>query len=83
MSILRTKSHGDITLDDKDILCNDVILPQEFNPHNVRLWIIGHEFGAIVSLFASCEQDALDEMLDKGYEHFLVEIGRASCRERV
>lgn len=70
---LHTLTHGSIDLADKDILCNDVILPQEFNPPNVRLWIIGHEFGAIVAIWASCEQDALDEMLNKGYEHFLVD----------
>lgn len=53
-------------LEDTDILCNDVVLPGEFNPHNVRLWAIGHEFGAICALWAGCEQDALDELIDQG-----------------
>lgn len=62
-----------IDIDNDAILTNDVIFPGEYNPHNVRLWVIGHEFGAIVALWASNEQDALDDMLDKGYEQFLVQ----------
>ena len=73
MTKFYTKSGACHDIDDKDILLNDVVLPQEFNPHNVRLWIIGHEFGAICAIWASCEQDAFDEMLDAGYEQFLVE----------
>ena len=53
-------------LEDSDILCNNVILPGEFNPRNVRLWVIGNEFGAICALWADCEQDALDELVDQG-----------------
>jgi hypothetical protein len=73
MANLYTKQGTMHDINDKDILLNDVVLPQEFNPHNVRLWIIGHEFGAICAVWASCEQDAFDEMLNAGYEHFLVE----------
>lgn len=57
-------------LEAQHIICNDVMLPAEidadsrFNPHNVRLWVIGHEFGAICAIFASCEQDALDAAVD-------------------
>lgn len=57
-------------LEGEKIICNDVILPQHieksYNPYNVRLWVIGHEFGAICAVFACCEQDALDEACDKG-----------------
>jgi hypothetical protein len=69
---LHTTKGNTFELDANDVLCNDVIFKGEYNPHNVRLWIIGHEVGAIVALWASCEQDALDLMLDKGYEQFLV-----------
>lgn len=51
------------------ILCNDIHLPIPkggFNPHNVRLWVIGNEFGALGAVWASCEQDALDELVDSG-----------------
>ena len=73
MSKFYTKSGTCHDIDDKDVLINNAVLPQEFNPHNVRLWIIGHEFGAILAVWANCEQDAFDEMLDAGYEQFLVE----------
>lgn len=59
-------------LEEQDILLNDVTMPGDYNPHNVRLWVIGYEYGPICALWASNEQDALDEMLDQGYEHFLV-----------
>ena len=74
---LTTKSGREFELDPTDVLVNeDPMLPTHrspYNPHNCRLWIIGHEYGPIVALWATCEQDALDEMLDRGYEHFLVQ----------
>ncbi len=55
----------EVELEDERILCNDIILPfGEFNPHNVRLWVIGNEFGALGAVWASHEQDALDELVD-------------------
>lgn len=69
---LNTKSHGIVSLDGADILTNDVQFPFSYNPHNVKLYIIGNEFGAIVALWASNEQDALDEMVDNNYEQFLI-----------
>ncbi len=53
-----------------NIVCNDVTLPAEFdeasrhNPHNVRLWIVGHCHGPLCCIWASCEQDALDNAVD-------------------
>lgn len=62
-------------LEDESILCNDVTLPWEFNPHNTRLWIIGNEFGAICALWAQCEQDAFDALIDEGMgDSFLVSL---------
>ncbi len=54
----------DIELDADRILCNDVILPGEFNPHNVRLWVIGNEFGALCAVWAT-EHEALDVAVDE------------------
>ena len=59
-------------LKESDILLNNVMMPGDYNPHNVRLWVIWHEYGPICALWAPNEQDALDEMLDQGYEQFLV-----------
>lgn len=59
-------------LEGEHIICNDVVLPSSiddgarFNPHNVRLWVIGHCHGAVCALFASNEQDALDQACDSG-----------------
>lgn len=61
---------GLIELDGEKILINNVILPRSidpehaYNPHNVRLWVIGHEFGAICAVWASHEQDAFDCAVD-------------------
>lgn len=54
----------DVELDAERILCNDVTLPWEFNPHNTRLWVIGNEFGALGAVWANHEQDAFDELVD-------------------
>jgi hypothetical protein len=48
----------------------DVINPDEyiptgsFNPHNMRPWLIGNEYGVLAIVYAHHEQDALDEMVD-------------------
>lgn len=59
-------------LEGERIRTNDVMLPasidaaSRYNPHNVRLWVIGHTFGAVCAVFASHEQDALDAACDAG-----------------
>lgn len=53
-----------VELEDERILCNDVSLPWERHPHNMRLWVIGNEFGALGAVWASNEQDAFDELVD-------------------
>ena len=53
-----------IQLENERILCNDIIFQGEFNPHNTRLWVVGNEFGALGSVWASHEQDALDILCD-------------------
>jgi hypothetical protein len=63
---------GFAELEGEKILLNNVILPRTidqenaFNPHSVGLWVIGHEFGALCAVWASNEQDALDEACDAG-----------------
>lgn len=72
---IKTAKFGEVDLPDKKLLCNNVILSGEFNPHNVRLWIVGNEYGALCGVWASCEQDALDEGLNAGLlDSFLVDI---------
>ena len=56
----------EVELDDEKILCNNVVLPFGFNPHSVRLWVIGNEFGALCAVWANCEQDAFDEGVNAG-----------------
>ena len=55
-------------LDGEAILLNDVNLPEHiehtFNPYNVKLWVIGNEYGALCAAWAGCEQDALDAAVD-------------------
>lgn len=64
----------DIELDASRILCNDISLPDDHNPHNVRLWVIGNEYGPLCAVWASHEQDAMDEAMDAGFlDSFKVE----------
>lgn len=53
----------------ENVLCNNVVLSGEYNPHKVRLFLIGeqHSNSPIVALWASCLQDALDEATDSGF----------------
>ena len=57
-------------LEGENILLNDVNLPEHiehtFNPYNVKLWVIGNEYGALCAVWGSCEQDALDAAVDAG-----------------
>lgn len=55
---------GSIELDTDRVMANDVIFPGEYNPHHVRPWIIGNEYGALVLVWASHEQDAFDAAYD-------------------
>jgi hypothetical protein len=52
-------------VEDKDILTNDVTLPWDLNPNNTKLWVIGNEYSALGAVWADCEQDALDELVDQ------------------
>lgn len=53
-----------LSLDADRILCNDVVLPGDTNPHKVGLWLIEGVYGPVAAVWASNEQDALDEAVD-------------------
>ncbi len=58
---------GEIEIDTKDILCEDMVFPGEYNPHNNRPWLIelGGSYTSVFKLvWASDEQDALDVACD-------------------
>jgi hypothetical protein len=64
----------EIELEDEKVLCNNVVLPGDFNPHTCKLWVVGHELGAVGAVWADCEQDALDELIDSGLgDSFLID----------
>lgn len=51
-----------------DLIAMDgAIFPGSFNPHKVRLWVLGDIFGAICAVWADCEQDAWDNACDAGF----------------
>lgn len=64
----RLMSANQFNIEGKSIICNDVNLPENiehsYNPHNVRMWLIGHYHGPVCAIFASNEQDALDAACD-------------------
>lgn len=57
-----------VELEPYRILCNDVQFPWEHSMRNPgpKLWVIGNEFGAMGAVWADCEQDALDELVNVG-----------------
>ena len=69
---LTTTTDKQIKLADKKILCNDIKFPWEYNPHKIRLFVIGNEYGPLGALWASNEQEALDELVDQGLGNALL-----------
>jgi hypothetical protein len=62
-----TVNNYDMQFDDTDVVEPSAFIPAgEFNPHNVRPWLL-HDHGFTVAVvFASCLQDAIDEAVDSG-----------------
>lgn len=56
----------DVQLEADRILANNVILPGEYNPHKVALWVIGNEYGPLGAVWAESMDDAFDELVDAG-----------------
>ena len=64
-SIHIMRQHGDtVEIPYERCLCNNVIFGDEFNPHKVKPWIIGNEYGVLCLVWGDCEQDALDAACD-------------------
>jgi len=61
---LASPTNAAIKIDVNRVLANNVIFDGEFNPHSVRLWVISSDFGYTAAVWASCEQDALDEAVN-------------------
>ena len=57
-------AHPSVKIDINRVLANNVIFDGEYNPHNVRLWLISNMHGYVAAVWSSCEQDALDEAVD-------------------
>lgn len=55
-----------VKLSPERIMTNNVHLPWEYNPHDVTLWVVGNEFGPMGAVWAGNDQDAIDELIDKG-----------------
>lgn len=73
----------EVELSAERITCDDVTFPWEGHPHNMRLWVIGNEYGALGAVWASHEQDALDELVDQGLgDGLLVDESSMSEAER-
>lgn len=68
---LKTKA-GSFDVKNDQIFTDNFTLPFSYNPYNCRLWVVCKEYGAVCAVWADNEQDALDLMLDKGIESFLI-----------
>lgn len=70
IQIMSSKEQHLTTVRPQDVLCNNIIFPGEYNPHNVRPWLISitisNTGGPQFIVWASDEQDALDEAADNG-----------------
>ena len=62
----------EVEVESERVLCNNVILPWEFNPHAVRLWAISNELGVLGVVWASHEQEALDVLVDENLGDSLI-----------
>lgn len=71
MYTLHLDNGTSVELSGDGIMADDAMLPgtidaySRHNPNNVRLWVIGNEYGPIVAVWAP-EQDALDVAVDAG-----------------
>jgi hypothetical protein len=78
---LKDQRWHEIELEDDRIRANDVILPEEFNPHDCGLWVVGNEYGALFALWAT-EGDLLDEAVDLNLmDSFSAEEDHKECEE--
>lgn len=58
-------AHGELEFNKADVVNPDDYIPNGgFNPHHVRPFLIHNEYGVLCVVYASHEQDALDEAVD-------------------
>lgn len=81
-------AHGNVAEVAADrILCNNVVLPGEYNPHKVRLWVVvSGGCGPLGAVWAQSVDDALDELVDADLGKALLldddHVGEMSEEER-
>jgi len=91
--ILRSETGKEHELSPAQVLCNDILLPGETHPHDVCLFVIGNEYGALAAAWGCCLQDSLDEavnadlldrlLLDNEYVKELEEEGEDIANEAI
>jgi hypothetical protein len=66
MRVERMSVANHVQFSDSDVVNLDNWIPQgEYNPHNVRPWLL-HDHGFVVAVvFADCLQNAIDEAVDE------------------
>ena len=83
---MTSKSPRGIQFSDKDIVeIGNAIWKGDYNPHNVRPWLL-HDHGFVICVvFADCLQDALDEAVDNNkLDHLQIddkEVNDQNCEQ--
>lgn len=75
--------YKEISFTDKDVVnFDDFIADGEYNPHNVRPWLL-HDHGTVIAVvFASSLQDALDEAADNDkLDHLMIDPSDRNDRD--
>lgn len=63
---IKIKGGPEMDIDPHRVIVADAILPDGFNPHNVRPFIVFSDMGPVTMVWADCVQDALDSAADNG-----------------
>lgn len=74
---------NEITFSDADVVNKDDFIPKgEYNPHNVRPFLL-HDHGFVIAVvFADCLQDALDEAVDADkLDHLMIDLKDQNDRD--
>ena len=61
----------EIQIESQLVLCNDIIFPWEFNPHNIKPYAISNEFGTLGVVWAE-NHEVLDVLVDAGLGNSLL-----------
>lgn len=73
--MIKIKADGhEYELSEDRVLTNNVFFSDEYNPWNIRPFLIGNEYGPVCLSWGESLQDALDAMIDGGLgDCFLVD----------